>query len=195
MPSCYTAGRQTATVTSASSFVVARVRRHHHRRGIGGMEDYDNEEEELDGRALMREAGDGNHDSEEDDDDDEGRLDDNNNVGHVCALYRAISYGSFCPRARHILLPVPVLLDDDGGGDARDNGDVSITPSVLPRISVLSVRQSRLCPRCCGPRMCGSWRAGICLTCRMTSEGWTIALRSSIPLPRRTTTTATTGGI
>ena len=153
MPSCYTAGRQTATVTSASSFVVARVRRHHHRRGIGGMEDYDNEEEELDGRALMREVGDGNHDSEEDDDDDEGRLDDNNNVGHVCALYRAISYGSFCPRARHILLPVPVLLDDDGGGDARDNGDVSITPSVLPRISVLSVRQSRLCPRCCGPRM------------------------------------------
>jgi hypothetical protein len=37
----------------------------------------------------------------------------------------------------HILLPVPVPLDDDGGGDARDDGDVSITPNILPRISAL----------------------------------------------------------
>ncbi len=88
---------------------------------IGGVEDDDNEEEELEERALTREAGDGNHDLEEDNGDDEGRLDNNDNdyVGHLCALYRAMLSGSFCPRARCILLPVPVPLDDYGGGDAR----------------------------------------------------------------------------
>ena len=137
MPSRRTAGRRIATVTPASSFVVARVR--HSRRGIGGVEDDDNEEEELEGRALTREAGDGNHDSEEDDDDNEGCLgdNDNDNIGHLCALYREISSGSFCPRASCILLPVPVPLDHDGGGDARDDGDVGIAHGILPRISAL----------------------------------------------------------
>ena len=68
---------------------------------------------------------------------DEGRLDDNDDVGHLCALYRAILSGSFCPWARRVLLPVPVPLDDDGGGDARDDGDVGIAPGILPRISAL----------------------------------------------------------
>jgi hypothetical protein len=36
-----------------------------------------------------------------------------------------------------ILLPVPVPLDHDGGGDARDDGDVGIAPGILPRISAL----------------------------------------------------------
>jgi hypothetical protein len=74
---------------------------------------------------------------EEDNDDDEGCLDDDNNVGHLCALYHAISSGSFCPRAHRILLPVPVPLDDDNGGDARIDRDVSIIPGILPRISAL----------------------------------------------------------
>jgi hypothetical protein len=39
-----TAGQRIATVTPASSFVIARVR--HRRRDIGGVEDDDNEEEE-----------------------------------------------------------------------------------------------------------------------------------------------------
>ena len=104
-----------------------------------------------------------------------------------------------------ILLPVPVPLDNDGGGDARDDGDVSITPGILPWISALlghpsadpagaafcrrhrrmmsSVRRSCLCPRCCGPTTRVSQCAGICSTCRMTLAGWTIAVRSSIPLP------------
>jgi hypothetical protein len=30
---------------------------------------------------------------------------------------------------------VPVPLDDDGGGNVRDDGDVSITPGILPQIS------------------------------------------------------------
>ncbi len=137
MTSRRTPGRQIAAVTPASLFVVARVCRF--RRGIGGVEDDDNEEEELRGRALTREAGDGNHDSEEDDDDNEGCLgdNDNDNIGHLCALFRAISSGSFCPRVSRILLPVPVPLDHDGGGDARDDGDVGIAPGILPRISAL----------------------------------------------------------
>ena len=56
MPSRCIAGRQIATVTPELSFVVARVRRC--RRGIGGVEDDYNEEEELEGGALTREAGD-----------------------------------------------------------------------------------------------------------------------------------------
>ena len=193
---------------------------------IGGVEDDDNEEEELEERALTREAGDGNHDLEEDNGDDEGRLDNNDNddVGHLCALYRTMLSGSFCPRARCILLPVPVPLDDYGGGDARDDGDVGIAPGILPLISALlghpstdpagaafsrdapemdghrhrmmsSVQRSCLYSCCCGPTTRGLRRVRICSTCRMTSAGWTIAVRSSIPLPQRTTTTATTGGM
>ena len=229
MPSSRTAGRRITTVTPASSFVVARVR--HSRRGIGGVEDDDNEEEELEGRALTREAGDGNHDSEEDDNDDEGRLDDNNNVGHVCALYHAISYRSFCPRARHILLPVPVLLDDDGGGDARDDGDVGIAPGILPRISALlghpsadpaGAAFSRDAPEADDNRgrssssssddVVSTTIVSLLLLLR-TVDAWIAACRDLLNLsddlgglddcgalfnpatPRRTTTTATTGGI
>jgi hypothetical protein len=97
------------------------------------VEDDDNEEEELEGRALTREAGDGNHDSEEEEEED-----DDDAWTTTTTSVTSISSGSFCPRARRVLLPAPVPLDDDGGGgDARDDGDVGIAPGILPRISAL----------------------------------------------------------
>jgi hypothetical protein len=93
-------------------------------------------------------------DDDDDDDNDSGRHDEDDDVDRVCALYRAISSGSFCPNAsrRVLFVDPPSLADDvgwttttggrrdDGVKDDDDNDDecgVGIVVGVLPRVTAL----------------------------------------------------------
>ncbi len=83
-------------------------------------------------------------DKEDDEDNDDNNKDDgndgNNKVNHLCALYHAISSGSFCPCARSfLLLPVPLGDGNEGDGNSNkgNNEDAWIGTGVLSQALAL----------------------------------------------------------
>ena len=72
---------------------------------------------------------------DQDNDDDENDGIDNDDVAHVCALYRAISNESFCPNSpgRRLFVSSFVNNDDDDG----DDNDEAMAAGILPRIATL----------------------------------------------------------
>jgi len=101
------------------------VRRSLHIREIGTLDEVEEKRSATTSTSMNQ---------NNDDDDDENDGIDNDDVAHLCALYRAISNESFCPNSpgRRLFVSTFVNNDDDG-----DDNDEAMAAGILPRVATL----------------------------------------------------------